>query len=313
MTICPVCNIEFVPSHKAHIFCSKYCCGVNYRFNNTELKIKKKQYYELHKEVSKIKSRLWYKNNKDYAKKRDREYYLKNKQRDLPRKKEYAKKYYEKNILNKKEYAQKHKKEKSEYNKLYRKKHEKKLNEYCKLWRKNNKEKCIKYSKNSRIKNKDAIRIQGMKSYYKYREKRLAHSKQYRALFTKEQKRHDQNLQNIREYKKRHTNIAFKLRKNLANRIRNSIKKNIKSKKTEELTGCSFEFLKSYLESKWLSGMSWDNYSFRGWHIDHIIPCASFDLSKSEEQKKCFHYTNLQPLWWQDNLSKNDSLEWSKA
>lgn len=45
-----------------------------------------------------------------------------------------------------------------------------------------------------------------------------------------------------------------------------------------------------------------------GWHIDHIVPCASFDLSKPEEQKKCFHYTNLQALWWRDNIVKGDKI-----
>ena len=48
--------------------------------------------------------------------------------------------------------------------------------------------------------------------------------------------------------------------------------------------------------------MSWGNYG--KWHVDHIRPCASFNLVNEEEQKKCFHYTNLQPLWAKDNLSK---------
>jgi hypothetical protein len=52
--------------------------------------------------------------------------------------------------------------------------------------------------------------------------------------------------------------------------------------------------------------MSWNNYGIKGWHIDHIKPCSSFDLSDLEQQKKCFHYTNLQPLWWYDNLIKSD-------
>lgn len=54
--------------------------------------------------------------------------------------------------------------------------------------------------------------------------------------------------------------------------------------------------------------MSWENYGIRGWHIDHIKPCASFDLSIIEEQKECFHYTNLQPLWWHENLAKSDKI-----
>ncbi len=71
----------------------------------------------------------------------------------------------------------------------------------------------------------------------------------------------------------------------------------IKAFSTIELLGCDINFLKEYLESKFTKGMSWENYGQAGWHIDHIKPCASFNLSNLEEQKTCFHYTNLQPLW----------------
>ena len=70
------------------------------------------------------------------------------------------------------------------------------------------------------------------------------------------------------------------------------------------LIGCSLEELKKHLESQFKPGMSWKNRGRNGWHIDHIKPCASFDLSKSEEQHKCFHYSNLQPLWAKENLRK---------
>lgn len=72
-----------------------------------------------------------------------------------------------------------------------------------------------------------------------------------------------------------------------------------------EFIGCSMTQLKSHLSSQFKDGMSWDNYGRKGWHIDHIIPCYSFDLIDPNEQKKCFHYTNLQPLWWLDNCRKN--------
>lgn len=52
--------------------------------------------------------------------------------------------------------------------------------------------------------------------------------------------------------------------------------------------------------------MSWDNYG--EWEIDHIIPCDSFDLTKEEEQKRCFHFSNLQPLWWRDNRTKGNKV-----
>jgi hypothetical protein len=78
------------------------------------------------------------------------------------------------------------------------------------------------------------------------------------------------------------------------------------------LVGCSIPDLIRHIEAQWTPGMSWDNYSFRGWHIDHIRPCASFDFSNPSEQKKCFHFTNLQPLWATDNHKKSASLTWQK-
>lgn len=74
--------------------------------------------------------------------------------------------------------------------------------------------------------------------------------------------------------------------------------------------GADIETVKKHLESLFQNGMTWDNHGFDGWHIDHIVPCAAFDLTDPEEQKKCFHYTNLQPLWAKDNLSKGDRYEY---
>lgn len=72
------------------------------------------------------------------------------------------------------------------------------------------------------------------------------------------------------------------------------------------MIGCSIEELKQYLEKQFKEGMTWDNYG--EWHIDHIIPCAAFDLTKEEEQLKCFNYTNLQPLWAEENEKKGDKI-----
>ncbi len=70
------------------------------------------------------------------------------------------------------------------------------------------------------------------------------------------------------------------------------------------MLGCSFPEFKSWMQSQFLEGMTWDNYG--KWHIDHIKPCALFDLSKQSEQELCFNYRNLQPLWAADNYRKSD-------
>lgn len=74
-----------------------------------------------------------------------------------------------------------------------------------------------------------------------------------------------------------------------------------------ELLGCPLDVAKNHIEKQFKDGMTWDNHG--EWHIDHIKPCASYDLNIPEEQKKCFHYTNLQPLWANENLSKSDKWE----
>lgn len=78
--------------------------------------------------------------------------------------------------------------------------------------------------------------------------------------------------------------------------------------KTFDLVSLSVEDLVAYLESKFQDGMTWENYG-SDWHIDHIRPCASFDLTDPSQLAECFHYTNLQPLWAYDNLSKGARWE----
>lgn len=104
---------------------------------------------------------------------------------------------------------------------------------------------------------------------------------------------------------RRQNDIRYKVGEYVRTRCWNGIHRK-KCARTIELLGCSIEFLMQYLEDRFKDGMSWDNYGLRGWHIDHIRPVASFDMTKPEDQRACFHYTNLQPLWWRDNLSKND-------
>lgn len=100
----------------------------------------------------------------------------------------------------------------------------------------------------------------------------------------------------------------YKLKHLCRSRITNflKIKNIIKKNKTFEIVGCSPQFLKEYLENKFTDDMTWDNYGFYGWHIDHIIPLSS---SKTEEEiYKLCHYSNLQPLWAIDNLKKGSKI-----
>lgn len=79
-----------------------------------------------------------------------------------------------------------------------------------------------------------------------------------------------------------------------------------KAMPTMQLVGCTVAQLRAHLERQFKPGMTWDNLG--AWHIDHIKPCASFDLSDPDQQRACFHYTNLQPLWARENLSKSDRI-----
>lgn len=102
----------------------------------------------------------------------------------------------------------------------------------------------------------------------------------------------------------------YKLVENIRRRVQEILKQGwSKSGKSRDLTGCSPDKLRTHLESLFGPHMDWDNQGGKtGWQIDHIIPISSFDLSDPEQQKACFHYTNLQPLWAFHNLEKGDKI-----
>lgn len=101
--------------------------------------------------------------------------------------------------------------------------------------------------------------------------------------------------------------IGFRILCNLRLRVWHAVKNSKGTRKcarTVELVGCTVEDLREHLQGKFTDGMSWENYG--DWHIDHIRPCAKFDLSIPEQQRLCFHFSNLQPLWSVDNRIKSD-------
>lgn len=161
---------------------------------------------------------------------------------------------------------------------------------------------------------KERLRINGNRSYHRNKEKnRESNNAKARARHAQnpEKKRRiylrwrQANKLKLRKYcadrqrNKRQNIPSYRALCNLRCRISNALKaKGIhsKSRHTKDFLGCEFnEFLK-HLERQFKPNMSWDNYG-RTWHIDHIIPCNSFDLTDLVQQSACFHYTNLQPLW----------------
>ncbi len=108
------------------------------------------------------------------------------------------------------------------------------------------------------------------------------------------------------------TDLNFRLANILRSRLNEAVKvpmgyksrfsRSLLSRKT---LGCDIPFLREHLESLFKEGMNWGNHGIRGWHIDHIKPCARFDLNDPTQRGICFHYTNLQPLWWRENCSKS--------
>ncbi|HUX62015.1 MAG TPA: hypothetical protein VMV32_11935 [Ignavibacteriaceae bacterium] len=112
-----------------------------------------------------------------------------------------------------------------------------------------------------------------------------------------------------RYIKNRITNdIDYRIKKNMRMRITQSVNGTKLYKHSIDLLGCSIEEVRNHIESQFKKGMTWDNWGVFGWHIDHIIPISSFDFTKKEDQYRCWHYTNLQPLWWKENVMKADNI-----
>jgi hypothetical protein len=123
-----------------------------------------------------------------------------------------------------------------------------------------------------------------------------------------------QNKQKILNQKahKRKNDVAHRMVENLRSYVRQLLLKAFKgsptnkTESTSNLIGCTKTQLLQHLQQQYKHGMTDKNYG--SWHIDHIIPCSSFDLTNIEERQKCFHYTNLQPLWAAENLAKGDKI-----
>jgi len=204
--------------------------------------------------------------------------------------------YYKKNkdYLNSKTIARrKNNSDSKEYQKKYVEKNRDRVNRYAR-----------EYYKKYYIKNKEKILDRCKKNNIKYqltdkaKESNKRKCKKYRELNKDKVNR----AKNLWKANKVSTDINYKIRDLLRGRLRHAIKNKQKNGSAVKLLGCSIpEFIK-YFETLFHPGMSWDNQG--DWHIDHKIPLVSFDLQDPEQLAKACHYTNLQPLWALDNISK---------
>jgi hypothetical protein len=212
----------------------------------------------------------------------------------------------EKNLCEFRQY--KKKKSNNSYNVCYRGACKKCENDSSKKYYQNNIEIIRSKSKIFYEKNKQSELNRRKEHYTKNRERELQNMKKYREknkqYFVDYNKKYQKNYENNRLK----TDIMYKLSKNIRRRLVLFLNtKNLsKNNKTFDIIGCTPQFLKEYLESKFQDGMTWENYGYYGWHLDHIIPLST--AKNVEELYLLCNYTNLQPLWGIDNIKKSNKL-----
>jgi len=128
------------------------------------------------------------------------------------------------------------------------------------------------------------------------------HNREHIAKRDSEYKRSHRAQINANKRRRTRHDVNFRMVNNIRKRIHNALRGRNKAAHTLALLGCTADQCHAHLEKQFVHGMSWDNRA--DWHIDHIRPIASYDLTDPQQQRECFHYTNLQPLWAKDNLSK---------
>lgn len=245
--------------------------------------------YSYCKDCSRKRRKNIYKNNKEKELKRTKEYWENNKEFY----KEYTKKYYD-TIL----------KEKNEIERR-----EKWFNKYLK-----NKIEIDKHFENKEITIDNCEEY--VKKYNKYKSvlKSREYTKKWKENKNYQKKYYEENKQKLKEINKNYiknrikTDYIFKFKCNVRILIKGSFKRGKnqfrKDAKTEEILGCTIEEFRTYIESKFTKGMTFENYG--KWHLDHIIPLA---IAKTKEEiLKLNHYTNFQPLWAEDNLKKGSKV-----
>lgn len=195
------------------------------------------------------------------------------------------------------------------YNKIYYSKNRDSLVEQKRIYRQENREQVNERQRLYVQRNKDKVK-QKKKEYYIKNKDKIVAKRQLNSEKIKETRRlyRIKNADKIRDYYRKRYNSSpqYRIAKTIRSRIQDALKREHKSKRTEELLGISFKDFKIYLENNFKENMSWDNYG--EWEVDHIIPISSFDLSNESEQLKAFNYKNTQPLWVSENRRKSNKI-----
>jgi hypothetical protein len=261
-----------------------------------------KQYYLKNKERILIKSKAWATANRDRLKDLGRANRAANQERDAERQRRWRDANPEKVAAAQKRYREKHRQSLSQKREMRREKARQASRDHYERNKSSYRTKRQEYRKQ----NKEKLSAAGKAYYASNREKVLTSHRRYR------QENVDKTRERNREYQRQkwQSDFEYWLKKTVGRRMRDALFCQSAKKQgcTIALIGCSAAVLALRLESMFLLGMSWENYGYHGWHIDHIIPLAKFDLSDSAQQAAAFHYTNLQPLWAKDNLRKGDRV-----
>jgi hypothetical protein len=212
------------------------------------------------------------------------------------------------------------------YNRQFRAKNRQRLLDYWRAYRKANR---LHLNALHRAHYDEAARAKKLEYYHRNREhilnqKRAYHDKkrhqinEYRIRNAKKLRAansrwHRENRDRIRERKRiesrrRRENLAGRIACNIRSKMGKWMKRGgVKPANSEALLGCSFEEFRCHIERQFKRSMTWQNYGC-GWHIDHIIPCSAFDLTRPAHVRQCFHFTNLRPLWARANLRKGAKI-----
>lgn len=166
-----------------------------------------------------------------------------------------------------------------------------------------------------RDRNPEKAAIVVRKSKDKHREKNNLLARERRALNpeisrAKQKAWQSKNLDKVAGYRRKwiNTHPQAKVANILRVRLNSVLNGKIKAASALDLLGCSLDYFMKFIERKFKSGMSWANYSLKTWHIDHRLPCSSFNMNDEWEQRWCFHYSNLQPMFAKENIAKSNKL-----